>query len=201
MALLPEALAFLLLTHVIGDYALQFDPVYKLKMSGTLWGLAIHVAIHIIVAEMLLLTGGIRNWLLLALLFSLHFTIDLLKLQLDTRFQFLAYIGDQILHLGCLLLLFWLFPQTETFIPNELLTPLLLYSLVPFLTMTIWVWYSERQRRLRPDDEAILQKGFFGSMKRFSQYSAMPLLLGVIAWIPVQGVPLLELVMNNLNGV
>lgn len=199
MALLPEALALLLLTHVIGDYALQTDSIYKLKTSGGFFGLAIHVAIHILITGMLLQLGFLRNWLLLLLLFFLHFTVDLAKLQVNTRFQFLAYLVDQIVHIGCILLLFWLFPQTETSVPDQWLIPFLAYSMVPFIAMTIWVWYSEKQRRLRPDDEAILLQGFFGSMKLFSQISALPLIFGVIAWIRFQGITLAELVVNSFG--
>ncbi|MFK7800862.1 MAG: DUF3307 domain-containing protein [Anaerolineae bacterium] len=199
MALLPEALALLLLTHVIGDYALQTDSIYKLKTSGGFLGLAVHVAIHILITGMLLQLGFLRNWLLLLLLFLLHFTVDLAKLQVNTRFQFLAYLVDQLVHMGCIFLLFWLFPQTQTSLPEEWLVPFLAYSMVPFLTMTIWVWYSEKQRRLRPDDEEILLKGFFGNMKLFSQVSALPLIFGVIAWIRFEGVPLVELVVNSFS--
>ncbi|MEM8858022.1 MAG: DUF3307 domain-containing protein [Chloroflexota bacterium] len=199
MVYLPEALALLLLTHVIGDYALQTDSIYKLKTTGGILGLAIHVAIHIVITGMLLQLGFVRNWLLLSMLFLLHFTVDLAKLHVNTRYQFVAYVIDQIFHLGCILLLFWLFPQTQTLVPNELLVPFLIYSLVPFLTMTIWVWYSEKQRVLRPDDEAILTRGFLGRMKWVSQVTALPLLIGAAAWIKFGGISLWEMVLTTFN--
>ncbi|MEM9776949.1 MAG: DUF3307 domain-containing protein [Chloroflexota bacterium] len=199
MVNLPEALALLLLTHVIGDYALQTDSIYKLKTTGGIIGLAIHVAIHIIITGMLLQLGFLRNWLLLLLLFLLHFTVDLAKLQMNTRFQFVAYLLDQVFHIFCILFLFWLFPQTETLVPSEYLFYLLMYSLVPFVTMTMWVWYSEKQRLLRPDDEAILTKGFFGRMKRVSQISALPLIIAVALWLQFDGITLLEMVITTIE--
>lgn len=194
-----EVLALLLLTHVIGDYALQTDSIYKLKTTGGFIGLAVHVAIHIVITGFLLQFGFLRNWLLLLLLFVLHFAVDLAKLQMNTRYQFAAYLLDQVFHVFCLLFLFWLFPQTETRVPNEYIFYLLLYSLVPFLTMTMWVWYSEKQRVLRPDDEAILTKGFLGGMKKVSQLSALPLLIAVALWLEFRGVSVFEMVMSTIE--
>ncbi|MFT5196751.1 MAG: hypothetical protein ACI85U_003788 [Candidatus Promineifilaceae bacterium] len=199
MVFLPEALAFLLLTHVIGDYALQTDSVYKLKISGGLLGLAVHVFIHILITGMLLQFGFLRNWLLLVLLFLLHFTVDLAKLQVNTRFHFLAYLIDQFMHIVCILFLFWLFPQSKTLIPNQWLPLFLAYSLIPFVSMTAWVWHSEQQSRLRPNDKLILQQGFLGRMKNVSQITAIPLLLGVIAWVRFEGIPLVILVIERFN--
>ncbi len=193
----PETLAILLLTHVIGDYALQTDSIYKLKTSGGILGLAIHVTIHVLITGLLLQLGFVQNWLLLLLLFILHFTVDLAKLQINTRFNFLAYLADQIIHVGCILILFWLFPQTKTLLPTDWILPFLAYSLIPFITMTIWVWYSEKQRALRPDDESILYEGFFGSMKQVSQITAIPLVVGVALWFQFQGKALLELVLDR----
>ena len=87
MSYIPEALAILLLTHVIGDYALQTDSIYKLKTSGGILGLALHVLIHVLITGLLLQLGFVRNWFLLLLLFVLHFTVDLIKLNVNTRFQ------------------------------------------------------------------------------------------------------------------
>ena len=199
MSFFPEALAILLLTHVIGDYALQTDSIYKLKTSGGLFGLAVHVAIHVLITGLLLQLGFVQNWFLLLLLFVLHFLVDLIKLNFNTRYQFLAYVADQVVHIVCILILFWLFPTTKTLLPQDWLIPFLIYSLIPFATMTIWVWYSEKQRKLRPDDETILYQGLLGSMKQVSQITAIPLIVGVALWFQFQGVPLLELVLDRYN--
>ncbi len=199
MSFLPEALAILLLTHVIGDYALQTDSIYKLKTSGGLFGLAVHVGIHVLITGLLLQFGFVRNWFLLLLLFILHFLVDLIKLQINTRFQFAAYIADQLIHVVCIFLLFWLFPSTETLLPQNWILPFLLYSIIPFVTMTLWVWYSEKQRSLKPDDETVLYQGFFGSMKQVSQITAIPLIVGVALWFQFQGVSLVELVIERYN--
>lgn len=197
MIYFPEALAVLLLTHVIGDYALQTDSIYKLKISGGILGLAVHVAIHVLITGLLLQLGFVHNWFLLLLLFVLHFTVDLVKLQIQTHYQFVAYLLDQVVHIGCIIFLFWLFPQTKTLLPEDWLLPFLAYSLIPFITMTLWVWYSEKQRNMRPDDEDVLYQGFFGSMKQISQITAIPLVVGVALWFQFQGISLLELVLNR----
>lgn len=185
--ILSELLITLLIGHVLGDFALQTDRVYQLKIRGGL-GLAIHVALHVLVTGILLQARYLNNWLLLLLLFVIHYAIDWTKLQFHSQRNLPGFILDQVAHVSSLIFLVWLFPQTSSDIPSEWLYPVLVYGLIPILTMMLWVW-SNDMVGTRMDTRGTQRMR--SSMKTISQLSSLPLILGLCLWIYLSLVPIL----------
>lgn len=130
-------LATLLLGHLLGDFPLQTNQIYRWKLQGNL-GILIHVVIHVAVT-MLLLRNVSAAWLLLILLGSGHFIIDWLKLRLPTRPQTPGFILDQIAHLIWLIGLSLSRPDLQPRLPLDFIYLALLWGVIPVTIMLIWV--------------------------------------------------------------
>ena len=103
----------LYLAHIAGDFPLQTDTVYKIKMRSS-WGVIPHVVICSIANIVFLypLWGHLNTWAAILLLGLIHTFLDKTKIVLSSRtsndslFNFLL---DQLLHLFSILLVaFWL---------------------------------------------------------------------------------------------
>jgi uncharacterized integral membrane protein len=73
-------LAALLLGHLIGDFPLQTNQIYRLKNKSWL-GIVLHAVVHVVITA-LLICQPLSVWPLFVYLGVLHFLIDLLKLRL-----------------------------------------------------------------------------------------------------------------------
>jgi len=127
----------LLLAHLIADFPLQTDFVYRLKIKNSL-GIALHAAIHVVVT-MLLLEGGWRNWHLLLWLGLLHFLCDWAKVRYRGTNQAGMFLVDQSAHVLMLLGLAWCFAEIHPVLPTWLLFAVCLWAFIPALTMFRWV--------------------------------------------------------------
>jgi protein-S-isoprenylcysteine O-methyltransferase Ste14 len=104
---------YLLLGHLLGDFALQSDHMAQ-KKNNSKKTLSIHVAVYtLIIASVLLLhslvtrAGYFFSWtvlLLLILLFLAHWGQDYLKGHVFAKTKQIYYL-DQILHLSLLYVL------------------------------------------------------------------------------------------------
>ncbi len=121
----------LLLGHLIADFPLQMNWLFRLKTRH--WtGVLLHAAIHGLVTA-ILLQNPLIHWPMLVTLWVIHFTIDWLKLQVDFKLQTPGFILDQIVHALVLLLLArWPSEITGTLRPT-LLYPAVAYALIPAL--------------------------------------------------------------------
>jgi hypothetical protein len=128
-----DLLATLILAHLIADFPLQTNGIFRLKHRH--WaGVLLHAAIHGAVAA-ILLQDPFARWPMLVTLVGVHFTIDWLKLRIDFRLKSLGFILDQITHgLALLLLATWPSEITGVLSPMHLY-PALAYALVPSLLM------------------------------------------------------------------
>ncbi|MEM7798852.1 MAG: DUF3307 domain-containing protein [Chloroflexota bacterium] len=174
-----ELIATLLIGHVLGDFALQTDRIYQLKIRGGV-GLFLHVILHVIVTGILLRTGYIENWFLLTILFIVHYIIDWTKLQVKTDRNLPGFVLDQLAHVGSLFLLVWLFPSTSIDIPREWLLPILIYGIIPCITMMIWVWSNDMAGTSR---DTMQTRTMRRTMKTVSQLTSLPLVIGLAVWV------------------
>lgn len=136
-----DLLASLILAHLIADFPLQFNGIYKLKSRH--WaGVLLHSGIHSLMAA-LLLQDPLAHWLLLITLCITHFAIDWLKLQISFKVQSVGFALDQTVHLLTLILLTNWPSEVNSALAPSFLYPAVAYALVPTLLMFFSVLASD----------------------------------------------------------
>ena len=86
-----DLLATLLLAHLIADFPLQTNGLYRLKRRH--WaGVLLHAAIHCLITA-ILIKDPFTHWSALVVLFSLHVVIDWVKLRVDFEFFSLGFLS------------------------------------------------------------------------------------------------------------
>ncbi|MCX7919213.1 MAG: DUF3307 domain-containing protein [bacterium] len=108
----------LLLAHLIAEFPLQFDVIYRLKIMKTT-GIWLHSFIFFLVATVLLIPwwSEWQFWVFLFFLFISHYVLDKFKINLSRKYQvdnLGIFVGDQLAHIG-LLSLVLLIDLDETF--------------------------------------------------------------------------------------
>jgi len=102
----------LCLAHLVADFLLQFDELFKLKLRSV-WGHIFHAGFHALVSLLLLIPywGDPFIWIFVIATSAIHFFQDRLKYRFmgNQRFFFLIFIADQIFHVLFLATIF-LFP-------------------------------------------------------------------------------------------
>ena len=97
----------LLLAHFLGDFPLQFNVIFKMKLSG-FKGIIPHALILFVCYT--LLSWPFLNqplvWGFITFLALSHLAQDSFKLNLDPRYSFWSYVGDQLLHTATIALVF-----------------------------------------------------------------------------------------------
>lgn len=135
------AIAGLLLAHLIADFPLQADWVYRWRICSAA-GLALHAAIHVMVTA-LILKDVLGYWPILVLVGLLHFAVDWLKPY--WRGSALArFLLDQAIHIIALIGIAMIFP-IQSALPAGLLYPVLVYATLPAILMALWVLSSSRR--------------------------------------------------------
>jgi hypothetical protein len=167
-------IAALLLSHLVGDFPLQTNQIYRLK-NRSWFGIVLHAGIHVVVAA-LLIRQPLMVWPMLVWLGVLHFLIDLIKLRVSINAQWLGFLVDQVAHL----LVLWLLARiwstaTTSILPVAVLMPLIAYGLFLAIAVFFWVLANElsgstwgNQRDVRWASNHLLT---------LSQYAGLPLLL------------------------
>lgn len=122
----------LLLAHVIGDFTLQTDSIFRLKQKSA-WGVPLHVLICSLVNVALFypLLDRLAIWLVILFIALVHFTLDRTKLFLalfHARDGLGYFFIDQALHLLSLLGGAWYLQAT---LPQQT------FWLTPWLTTTL----------------------------------------------------------------
>jgi hypothetical protein len=144
--------AALFLAHLIADFPLQTDRIYKLKSESSR-GIAIHVAVHILVAA-ILIERPFQHLPLLLVLALIHFTIDWSKIHWHTRRQTPGFLLDQLTHFISILLIALWQPNVPVILPLWLLWLDILLSLIPALMTLFWVWATDLRVDL-PDNRTV----------------------------------------------
>ena len=136
----------LLLAHLIADFPLQTNRIYALKTQGNK-GLALHVAIHVIVAALLIE----RPWQHIPLLFvygAIHFAVDWYKVHKSGTRQTPGFLLDQLAHFVTIVALAFWQPYLTSLLPFWLVWLGILLTLVPALLMTLWVLANDLRSNL-----------------------------------------------------
>ncbi len=135
----------LLLAHLLADFPLQTNRIFRLKLKGNA-GLVLHVVIHIIMAAMLLQQPGQYLDLLLVLGLA-HFMTDWIKVRFPGNPQWPGFVLDQLAHLLAIALLAWWWPEVTAVLPLWIMLPLILLVLLPAVLMLLWVWANDVQQQ------------------------------------------------------
>jgi len=138
-----ETFLILLLAHLLGDFPLQTNRIFRMKLAGIL-GLIIHVAIHLI-AAILLIPSAEQYWMVLLVLGVSHFITDWSKVRLQhpNRSFLPGFLIDQGVHIVVIILLSIWQPNIPSILPQQLLIILLLFATLPAILMTVWVWAND----------------------------------------------------------
>ncbi len=145
----------LLLAHVIGDFVLQTDTIYRLKQQSP-WGVPLHVLICSLATAVLLhpLLGRPALWLALFFIALVHLTLDRTKLFLaafHARDGLGYFFIDQGLHLLSLLgtarYLQWALPQQDFWLGTRLTVTLTALTIAGFAVPPILAYIQRALAR------------------------------------------------------
>jgi len=132
----------LLFAHLLGDFPLQTDRVFRLKLKGHK-GLALHTAIHMMVTAVLIRHSW-RYWPILLLIGTIHYLTDWIKIKYSGSQLTPGFLLDQVIHVMTLFIIALIAPSMETVLPLWFLIPaILLVSIQAFLTL-IYIWATDR---------------------------------------------------------
>jgi hypothetical protein len=170
--------AALFLGHLIADFPLQANWVYRLKHRH--WtGVLLHAAIHCVVTA-LLLPDSLVHWPMLIGLGLAHFATDWLKLRMKFRFRSVGFVLDQIVHVVVLVALgIWpCSPEITCTVAPVLLYPAVGYALLPALLMFSSV-LADDLGQVASDSPSWLARNA-SKLLMLSQVTGFPLVAGTI---------------------
>lgn len=171
--------ATLLFAHLVADFPLQTNKIYRWKTQNSA-GVAIHVAIHLLVTAVLLQEPWRHGWLFL-ILGSAHFVIDWLKVRLPARRQTPGFVLDQLAHVVTVAFLALLDPTVPIVLPVWFLYPALVGALIPAFLLLLWTVAIDMGKQDKKDS---LIQWAQRRLLPLSQYVGMILLLCVITvWL------------------
>ncbi len=132
-------LATLILAHLIADFPLQTNGIFRLKSTHWL-GILLHATVHCLVAAFLI-DNPVAHWQLLVSLGVIHFGIDWFKLQGQIRFESLGFVLDQLAHvLSLVVLARWPWsPAVDGLLRPTMLYLAVGYAMLPALLMFLSV--------------------------------------------------------------
>lgn len=131
----------LLLAHLIADFPLQTDLIFRLKNKNWM-GVALHAGVHVVVTA-LLLPSSSHVWPLLIGLGFLHFLCDWAKLRCYSNSQASIFLLDQAAHVVVLLLLAGVFMGIQPVLPFWLVCVMAGWAFIPAVAMFHWVAQME----------------------------------------------------------
>lgn len=169
--------AALLLGHLIADFPLQTNWIYRFKTQSWL-GVLLHTCIHLLVTATLIYPFQ-RALPLLGILGILHFMTDYTKVRVQGKRQSPGFLADQIAHL---VVIFALAHQWHTRLGSVLSTPLLFSLLIyaALLGILVFCWVlacdltKSRWGHYRPVQWAS------ANLLSLTQYAGLPLVLTVV---------------------
>ena len=140
-----NVLATLLFAHLIADFPLQTNWVFRFKLESWL-GVMLHSAIHVVVTASLLVNWP-QVWPLLIVLGLLHFICDWLKTRPFQDSGVSGFLIDQFAHITILALLAPFIPNNAIWLPPWALYSVLALSLIPAGSMFVMVWQADIKRQ------------------------------------------------------
>lgn len=169
---LMNLIAALLLSHLIGDFPLQTNQIYRLKSRSWL-GILLHAVVHVVVTA-LLIRQPLSVWPLLVWLGVLHFLVDLIKLRAPVKRQWLGFLLDQAAHLITLWLLAKIWSTAVALLPLSVMLPLIAYGL--FLATLVFLWILANELSTSQLGHQPVIQWARVHLLRLSQYAGIPLL-------------------------
>lgn len=137
--------ATLLLGHLIADFPLQSNFIFRLK-TRSFAGLFLHVGVHLLILSLLLVASW-RYWPVLLFLGISHFVIDWVKLNWQTSLEWPAFLLDQCAHIAVLVVIaVWQPEMVLRPMPAWLLGLGLLGVLLSAIAMFGWVFMNDWRR-------------------------------------------------------
>lgn len=137
----------LLLAHLLGDFPLQTNRVFRMKLASKR-GLAVHVAIHIVVL-IFLLQSPWQYLPLLIVLAAAHFFTDWLKVRLQKTGKPLTpgFLLDQVAHLTTIGVIASLSPDVMSILPTWMLLTAVFLAVLPALFMVLYIWANDVRQK------------------------------------------------------
>lgn len=161
----------LLLAHLIADFPLQTDWIFRIKVKHG-WGILLHAAIHSLVTAALI-QNPLKFWPVLAVLWLAHAAVDWLKLYIQHATLTPGFLLDQLAHILTLVVIAYFAPQLMGALAAQFLAPLLIYALIPALLMLLSVVMLDLNHA-HSSAQRVVQ------YKKLSQITGYPLILAVI---------------------
>ena len=140
-----NVLATLLFAHLIADFPLQTNWVFRFKLESWL-GVVLHSAIHVVVTAFLLVRWP-QVWPVLLILGILHFICDWLKTRPFCDSGVSGFLIDQLAHVTILSVLAIFIPADAIWLPTWALYSVLALSLIPAGSMFSMVWQADTKRQ------------------------------------------------------
>ena len=133
--------AALYLAHLIADFPLQTNRIYKLKIESSR-GILLHVAIHLLVAS-ILIEDALAHWSLFLVLGVTHFLVDWVKVHHHGHRQTPGFLLDQLAHFLTILLLALWQPDLTAVLPLPFLWLGIALIMLPATLVFLWVWATD----------------------------------------------------------
>lgn len=142
----------LCLAHLVADFPLQTNRIYRLKTESN-QGILLHVAIHLLVATVLI-ENSLAYWPLLLVLGTVHFLIDWAKIHYPGRRQTPGFLLDQFAHVLTIAFIALWQPDLPTVLPVWLMSWGIVLILLPATLVFLWVWATDLRIDL-PENRAV----------------------------------------------
>lgn len=132
--------ATLILCHLLGDFVFQTDRLVQFKLKSD-WGIAIHVAIHVLMLILLIQGEAWLKWCLIGFIAITHFAIDWLKVHQPKvgGKETPGFWLDQAAHLFVIFLALPYIQQLQGVLPTSTLYFHLWAAAIPSLMVALWV--------------------------------------------------------------
>lgn len=171
-----ETLISLLLAHLLADFPLQTNTIYRLK-SRAWWGVALHAAVHAAMALMLTRPPALY-WHVYLIIGVVHFVIDWAKLRFKGAKQWPGFLLDQLAHIATALTVAWIWPDLGSALGGSLLWAAFFIAWIPAVLMFLWIYAGDQANGQRKPDQRVAWMR--DHMLRYSQMVGYPLALIVI---------------------
>lgn len=144
----------LYLAHLIADFPLQTNRIYRLKTESS-QGILLHVAIHLLVAS-ILVEDALTHWPVFLVLGTAHFFIDWAKLRYPVyRYrQTPGFILDQFAHLLTIILIAAWQPELPIVLPSWFMWWGIFLIMLPATLVFLWVWATDLRIEL-PENRVV----------------------------------------------
>ena len=170
-----ELFATLLLAHLLADFPLQTDWMFRVKVRH--WaGVVLHAAMHVLVTAALI-QQPLTYWPVLLILWAVHSLIDWLKLYIQFKYISVGFVLDQIAHTLTLAMIAYQVPAIMGGIQPEIVPWLITWAMIPAVFMFLSILAVDVDQAAPGRVRWSKQNQTF---KLISQISGYPLLAAVL---------------------